>query len=88
MHYDLLVGADGAGSVVRQALQKRLPEGFVDRIRHDIVYTGETYANPPTGEFPEYGYFDTHFFSVSLAAAPSNNASALAHSATIGNHRP
>ena len=31
VHYDLLVGADGAGSIVRRALQRTLPHSFCTR---------------------------------------------------------
>lgn len=33
VHYDLLVGADGGGSIVRKALQQTLPASFCRRYK-------------------------------------------------------
>lgn len=37
--YDLLVGADGAASAVRSALQHIMPANYVRRYRHKQVYS-------------------------------------------------
>lgn len=63
VQYDLLVAADGAGSVVRSQLAKRMPEGFVRRIRHSIVYS-TIGLRPPAEDIPGHAFFQIHNFEV------------------------
>lgn len=58
--YDLLVGADGAASAVRLALQQIMPASYVRRYRHKQVYsmTQMTPANP--AKIPPYAVFHAH----------------------------
>lgn len=61
--YDLLVAADGAGSVVRAQLAKRMPEGFVRRIKHTVVYS-TVGVSPPADQVPDHAFFQVHQFEV------------------------
>lgn len=63
VHYDLLVAADGAGSVVRAQLAKAMPEGFVRRIRHHVVYS-TVGVTPPAGQVSGHAFFQAHQFEV------------------------
>ncbi|KAL3144280.1 hypothetical protein ABBQ32_004045 [Trebouxia sp. C0010 RCD-2024] len=58
--YDLLLGADGAASAVRVALQQIMPAFYVRRFRHKQVYstTQMTHANP--AEIPPHAVFRAH----------------------------
>ena len=64
VHYDLLVAADGAGSVVRAHLAKTMPEGYVRRIRHKVVYS-TIGVTPPADQVPGHAFFQVHPFEVS-----------------------
>lgn len=72
MQYDLLVGADGAGSVVRSELQKAMPPGFLKRKTHTAVYaTGPLKIEDPR-EYPRHTFttmdsFAVPSFEISLA---------------------
>lgn len=58
--YDLLVGADGANSVVRAQLQNAVPN-LVRRIRHDVVYSAAS-VKVPAEELPGHCFFEGHAF--------------------------
>lgn len=57
--HDLLVAADGAGSVVRAHLAKIMPQGYVRRIRHNVVYS-TVGAKPPADQVPGHAFFQVH----------------------------
>lgn len=61
--YDLLVGADGANSLVRSQLQTIMPSSYVRRIRHKGVYTTRGVA-VPAEELPGHAFFEIHPFEV------------------------
>ena len=63
VQYDLLVAADGAGSVVRAHLAKTMPEGYVRRIKHKVVYS-TIGLTPPADEVPSHAFFQMHQFEV------------------------
>lgn len=63
VHYDLLVAADGAGSVVRAHLARTMREGYVRRIRHNIVYS-TIGGKPPSDQVPGHAFFQVHQFEV------------------------
>lgn len=65
--YDLLVGADGANSLVRSQLQATMPSGYVRRIRHQGVYT-TTGVAVPADELPGHAFFEIHSFEASSAS--------------------
>ena len=66
MHYDLLVGADGANSVVRKALQARIPEDFVVRkLEHDIIYKTGPVDPGANADLPEHAFTELHNWKVS-----------------------
>lgn len=64
--YDLLVGADGAGSVVRSALQQVMPADYMRRYKHKQVYsmTQVTPTNP--AEIPEHAVVQMHMIKDGL----------------------
>jgi 2-polyprenyl-6-methoxyphenol hydroxylase-like FAD-dependent oxidoreductase len=66
VEYDLLVGADGAGSLVRTAMQKVLPPGFMTRRQHSGVYTTGPCRTPQPGELPKNTFLQMHQFPVTL----------------------
>lgn len=56
MQYDLLVGADGAGSAVRTELQKVMPPEYIKRRSHTAVYaTGPLELTNPD-QLPKHTY--------------------------------
>ena len=65
MQYDLLVGADGAGSAVRSELQKIMPPGFMKRRSHTAVYaTGPLELTDPD-QLPKHTYTTMDSFEAS-----------------------
>ena len=58
--YDLLVGADGAGSVVRSALQQIMPASYVRRYKHKQMYSmgRATPSNPE--DVPKHAVTQLH----------------------------
>ena len=75
--YDLLVGADGAASAVRSALQQIMPATYIRRYRHKQVYsmTQVTPANP--AEIPPYTVFHAHSAKVGVLASRLSAALAM-----------
>ena len=63
VHYDLLVGADGANSALRAQLQNAMPN-LVRRIRHDVVHSAAG-VTVPAEELPGHAFFEGHAFEVS-----------------------
>ena len=66
VHYDLLVGADGAGSVVRSALQSLLPLNFICRYSRNQMYTSGHAAVPDPSTLPAHSLFEGHVYQASL----------------------
>ena len=66
--YDLLVGADGAGSVVRSALQQIMPAHYIRRYKHGQMYSmmGVTPSDP--GQIPPHAVSQAHPIKVGLTA--------------------
>lgn len=60
VHFDLLVGADGAGSTVREQLSAVLSEGFIERWTHDIVYSTGPLRDVEPGDFPGHTFMEMH----------------------------
>ena len=60
VQYDLLVGADGAGSVVRSALEQIMPPGYIRRYRHKQVYTMATATPSCPAEIPQHSVLQMH----------------------------
>ena len=67
VQYDLLVGADGAGSVVRSALQQIMPASYIRRYRHKQAYsmTQVTHSNSEDN-IPPHAVFQGHAAKVGL----------------------
>lgn len=60
VQYDLLVGADGAGSVVRSALEQVMPVDYIRRYRHKQMYS-MAQVTPSTPEaIPEHAVVQAH----------------------------
>ena len=66
--YDLLIGADGAGSVVRKALQQIMPPNFVRRFRNEQVYSIASVTVADPSEIPQHVVFTLHPLKVWVAA--------------------
>ncbi|DBA98548.1 TPA: hypothetical protein ACH3X1_014351 [Trebouxia sp. C0004] len=58
--YDLLVGADGASSVVRSALQQIMPDSYIRRYRHKQVYSMTQVTPSDPAEIPPHAVFQAH----------------------------
>ncbi|KAA6420858.1 MAG: kynurenine 3-monooxygenase [Trebouxia sp. A1-2] len=58
--YDLLVGADGAGSVVRSALQHIMPDNYIRRYRHKQVYSMTQVTPSDPAKIPAHAVFQAH----------------------------
>lgn len=58
--YDLLVGADGAGSVVRSALQRVMPARYMRRYTHKQVYSMGQVAPCSPEEIPPHSVIQAH----------------------------
>lgn len=70
VQYDLLVGADGAGSAVRSELQKIMPPDFVKRRTHTAVYaTGPLDLTDPD-QLPKHTYTTMDSFEASNLLRP------------------
>ena len=70
MRYDLLVGADGAGSGVRSQLARIMPPGFCQRFRTDIVQTsGPAELEEGEESSQRHTFFERHDFSVCILLA-------------------
>ena len=64
--YDLLVGADGAGSFVRSAIQQSMPAGYIRRYRHKQMYSmTQMVATDP--EVPPHAVFQAHVMANKVA---------------------
>ena len=74
--YDLLVGADGAGSVVRSALQQIMPAHYLRRYRHNQVYSMKDVTPSDPGQIPSHAVFQAHPTKVGLTA---NRSMMLCH---------
>ncbi len=66
MPYDLLVGADGAASVVRSALQQIMPDGYIRRYRHKQVYS-MTQVTSDAEDIPPHAVLQMHTIKVRKA---------------------
>ena len=66
MPYDLLVGADGAASVVQSALQQIMPAGYIRRYRHKQVYS-MTQVTPDAEDIPPHAVLQMHTIEVRKA---------------------
>ena len=65
VEYDLLIGADGAGSNVRKAISQVSEPGFLKRREHGTVYaTGPCPA--PTRTFPKHTFMTLHSIEVDI----------------------
>ena len=58
--YDLLVGADGAGSAVRTALQQIMPANYIQRYRHKQVYSMTQVTPADPARIPPHVLFHAH----------------------------
>lgn len=77
--YDLLVGADGAGSVVRSALQHIMPDNYIRRYRHKQVYSMTQVTPSDPAKIPAHAVFQAHPIKVCLCCldSPVNYLAAL-----------
>ena len=64
--YDLLVGADGAGSTVRLALQHIMPDSYIRRYRHKQVYSMTQVTPSDPAQIPPHAVFQAHPIKVRL----------------------
>lgn len=68
MPYDLLVGADGAGSAVRAAIQQVMPAGYARRYRHKQMYSMAQVERPANPEdIPQHAVFQAHMLAAKVA---------------------
>ena len=67
LSYDLLVGADGAGSIVRRAMAEVLPPGFCQQRVGDARYAMMALEHAADGE-QTHSVFERHEFMVRGAA--------------------
>ena len=65
--YELLVGADGAGSIVRSALQQVLPAGYLRRYTHAQVYSMSQVTPSSPEEIPPHAIIQAHAAKVSCS---------------------
>lgn len=68
VHYDLLVGADGAGSVVRSALQQIMPPHYVRRYRHGQMYSMMNITPSDPGQIAPHAVSQAHPIKVGMTA--------------------
>ena len=66
--YDLLVGADGAGSVVRSALQQIMPAHYLRRYSHNQVYSMMKCTPSDPEQIPSHANSQAHPTKVRLNA--------------------
>ena len=64
MPYDLLVGADGAGSVVRSALQQTMPAHYMRRYTHKQAYSMAQVTPSNPAEIPQHTVVQLHVVKV------------------------
>lgn len=64
--YDLLVGADGAGSVVRSALQQVMPANYMRRYTHKQVYSMAQVTPSNPAHIPQHTVIQLHVVKVKL----------------------
>ena len=69
--YDLLVGADGVGSVVRSALQQVMPADYMRRYEHKQVYSMTQVAPTNPAEIPKHAVVQMHMLKVGMHRALS-----------------
>ena len=62
--YDLLVGADGAGSVVRSALQQTMPAHYMRRYTHKQVYSMAQVTPSNPAQIPQHTVIQLHVVKV------------------------
>ena len=65
--YDLLVGADGAGSVVRSALQHIMPPHYLRRYKHSQVYSMVQVTPADPALIPPHSAVQMHIVKVGTA---------------------
>ena len=58
--YDLLIGADGVGSIVRTALSKLMPSNYERRYRHNQSYCTAPITTPVSGGHPLHASLQGH----------------------------
>lgn len=58
--YDLLIGADGVGSIVRAALNKLMPSNYERRYRHNQSYCTAPITTPVSGGHPMHASLQGH----------------------------
>lgn len=61
--YDLLIGADGAGSVVRSALEQVMPTDFVRRYRHKQMYSMAQVTPSNPEDIPQHAVLQGHIMA-------------------------
>ena len=64
--YDLLVGADGAASVVRSALQQIMSAHFLRRYRHSQVYSMTQVTPSDPALIPSHSAVQMHVVKVGM----------------------
>lgn len=70
--YDLLVGADGAGSVVRSALQHIMPPHYIRRYKHSQVYSMVQVTPADPALIPSHSAVQMHIVKVGMhSSGPS-----------------
>ncbi len=65
VQYDLLVGADGAGSAVRAELQRIMPPDFVRRTSNTAVYATGPLHLSDQADLPKHTFTTMDAFEVS-----------------------
>ncbi len=70
--YDLLVGADGVGSIVKSAVRQIMPSGYLRRYRHKQVYSMATVTPSDPEDLPPHTVFQIH--ALKAVGSPSVTA--------------
>ena len=75
--YDLLVGADGAGSAVRSALQQIMPANYMRRYKHKQMYSmgRATPSNPE--DVPKHAVMQLHTTAAKVCNAKHHMVCAM-----------